>query len=131
MNCQVVMPVAPGGEVAHQAPAPEVVGDEQRNQRDLGVQPAGRRLEPAEPQPHPEHDGEHRAGRHDSPEQLALHQLEALERHAVLRLRVIDEQPRQIEQPGEPGHHEDEVQRLDPEHSQDENRLRAKRMASA
>src|SRR5687768_14136577 len=95
------------------------------------MEPAGRRLEPAEPEPDAEHDGEYSARRHDSPEQLALHHLEALEGDAVLRLRVVDEKPRQIEQAGEPGHHEDEVQRLDPEHGQDENRLRAKRMASA
>jgi hypothetical protein len=29
---------------------------------------------------------------------------------------VIDEQPRQVEQPGEPCDHEDDVKRLDPEH---------------
>ena len=29
---------------------------------------------------------------------------------------MIDEQPRQIKQRGEPGHHEDDVQGLDPEH---------------
>ena len=50
---------------------------------------------------------------------------------AVLGLRVIDEKPRQVEQAREPGDHEDDVQRLDPEHGQAENLLRAKRMASA
>src|SRR5262249_23170732 len=57
-----------------------------------------------------------RPRRHDSPEELALHQLEALDGNPVLGRRVIDEQPRQVEQPGEPGHHENDVQRLHPKH---------------
>ena len=36
--------------------------------------------EPAEPQPEAEGDGEHRARGHDAPEELALHDLEALDR---------------------------------------------------
>ena len=34
----------------------------------------------------------------------------------VLRLRVIDKQAREVEQAREPGHHEYNVQRFDPEH---------------
>src|SRR2546421_8127597 len=43
---------------------------------------------------------------------------------SILGHRVIDEQARQIEQPGEPGHHGDDVQRLDPEHRYLSNRDR-------
>src|SRR5262245_4979657 len=109
--------VALGGEGLHQAPAPQVIADEDRDQRELGVEPAAERaLEPAEPEPDAEGDGEHRARRHDSPEKLALHHLEALDGNPVLAHRVVDEEPRQVEEARGPGHHENEVQRLYPEH---------------
>src|SRR5690606_22415369 len=69
-----------------------------------------------EPQPRPEPDGEHRARRHDAVVELALHHLEALDARRVARHRVVDEQARQVEQAGEPGHHEDDVEGFDPEH---------------
>jgi hypothetical protein len=39
---------------------------------------------------------------------------------------VVDEKPRQVEKAREPGDHEHDMQRLHPEHGQEENRLRAK-----
>jgi hypothetical protein len=53
--------------------------------------------------------------RHDAEIELALHQLESLDADAIVgrRLRVIDEQARQVEQPREPRDHEDDVQCLD------------------
>ena len=109
----VAVPVALMPEIQHQLAAPEVVGDQRRDQRELGVQPDARAAEPAEPEPQAEADREHAARRRDAPEELALHDLEALDRRPVLRLRVIDEQARQVEQTREPGHHEHDVQRLD------------------
>ena len=38
-------------------------------------------------------------------------------RNPVARLRVVDEQARQVEQARDPGHHEDEVQRFDEQHA--------------
>ena len=60
--------------------------------------------------------GPEAAGRHDAVKQLALHDLEALAAGVVVGHGVIDEQARQVEQAGEPGHHEDDVERLDDEH---------------
>ncbi len=118
-----------GRERAHQAPAPEVVQDEQRDQRELRVQPAAGAAEPCQPQPQPEGEREDGARRHDAPEELALHELEALDGGPVARHRVVDEKPRQIEQAREPGHHEDDVQRLYPEHGYSEKRFLANRIA--
>src|SRR3989442_2145234 len=117
--------IAVGGEVAQQPTAPDVIADQERDQGDLGVQPARGAAEPAEPQPDAEDDGQDRARRHESPVELALHQLEALDRGSVGGHRVIDEEARQVEKPREPGHHEDDVQRFHPEHAYSEKRLRA------
>src|SRR5688500_17657469 len=90
--------VAPGGEVAQQPAAPEMVADENRDQGDLGVQPAAGPAKPSQPQPRAEGDGEHGPRGHDAPIELALHQPEALQRHAVLGHGVVHEQPGQVEQ---------------------------------
>src|SRR5687767_4230759 len=123
--------VAPGGEIAQQPAAPEMVDDQNSYHADLGVQPAAGPAEPAEPQPQAEGDGEHGTRGHDAPVELALHQPEALERHTVLGHGVVHEQAGQVEQPREPGDHGHDVQRLDPEHgAYSANLRRAKRMAS-
>src|SRR5262245_7630416 len=97
--------------------APDVIADEQQRHDELCVHPAGAGADAvAEPEPQAERDREDRARRHDAEEELALHYLEALAALAVCGLRVIDEQPREVEQAREPRHHEDDVQRLDPEH---------------
>jgi len=57
---------------------------------------------------HAEQHGEHRADTHDE-EQPALHRHEALQTRGIGGDRVVDVQPRQVEQPGEPGHHEHHV----------------------
>jgi hypothetical protein len=91
----------------------------QRQQREhehqLDVQPnAGKPL--PEPEPHPEDGGEHYARHHDAEVQPALHDLEAFQAERIFRHGVIDEKARQLEKAGVPGHHEDDVERLDPEH---------------
>ncbi len=43
---------------------------------------------------------------HDDPVQLVFHHMELGARRRICGLAVIDEQPRQIEQAGKPGHHE-------------------------
>src|SRR5205814_2974037 len=117
-------------EIAQQHAAPQVVGREQRAERHLDVQPARGAAEPAEPQPDPKDEGEHAARGHDAPIELALHELEALARGRVLGHGVVDEESRQVKQSREPGHHEDDVEGLDPEH-QAEKRRRANMMAMA
>jgi len=96
-------------------PEPVAEHHEQHDEEKLRMQPAARKSPPL-PQPDAEDHRQHRARRHDAPEQLALHQLEAFERQAILAHRVVDEQARQVKKAGEPGHHEYDVQRLDPEH---------------
>jgi len=102
-------------EVCEQLAQPQVMRDQDCDQRHLGVKPsAGDPI--ALPEPHAECDGEHGARRHDAEVELALHDLEALDADRVGGQRVVHEQPRQVEQPGEPAHHEHDVERLDPEH---------------
>src|SRR6185503_7352244 len=108
--------IAPKAEVEQQLAAPEVISNQQCDQRELGVQPAARALKPAKPEPQPERQCQHAARRGDAPEELALHHLEALERNRVARLRVVNEKARQVEEARKPRHHEDEVQRLDEQH---------------
>ena len=117
----LAMAVAPGPEVANQRPAPRMEHDEQRHQRELRVHPpACAEVVGAESpeQPEAEADGGHATDGHDA-EQLALHQLEPLVGALLVCADpgVIDEQPRQGEQPGEPRHDEDDVKGLDPKHA--------------
>ena len=62
-------------------------------------------------------DPEHReAGCHVSQAiEPALHDHESIVTDLIARIGVIDEEPRQIEEPGEIGHHEGHVKGLDPE----------------
>ncbi len=116
-------------ELLHQHAAPDVVGDQQHHQQQLEVHPAGGvGLGVHGDHPDAEGGGDHRAGGHDAPEQLALHDLEALIARLVTGLGVVDEQPRQVEQAREPGHHEDHVQGLGPQvgaHPSQRSRLRS------
>src|SRR5690606_2441052 len=47
---------------------------------------------------------------------LAFHDLEALDSWRIIGHGVVDEKPGKIKKPGEPGHHEDDVCRLNPQH---------------
>ena len=67
--------------------------------------------------PEAEYQRENRAGSHDAKKQFALHDLEAIDGDLIGTHGMIDKQPGQIEQTGKPGHHEDNMQCLDPEHS--------------
>src|SRR5690606_38218426 len=58
----VAAAVALLAEVDEQPVAPDVVGDRERDDEELGVQPTAGALKPAAPQPQAEGDGEHRAG---------------------------------------------------------------------
>src|SRR5512145_468266 len=71
--------VSLGGEGLDEPPAPHVVSREDRDERDLGVQPSRGAAEPTEPEPDAEEDGQHGARRHDAPEEAPLHDLEAVE----------------------------------------------------
>ena len=102
-------------EVCDQFAAVNMVGDECRDEGELGVQPAAADAV-AEPEPGAEDNCQYRARGHDAVEELALHDLEALAADAVVAHGVVHEQAREIEQPGEPGDHENNVQRLEPEH---------------
>src|SRR5688500_18506156 len=80
----VAAALAACGEVAQEHAAPRMVNNQKSHKAQLGVQPARGAAEPAEPKPHAEGDGEHRARRHDAPVELALHHHEALGGDAVL-----------------------------------------------
>lgn len=53
------------------------------------------------------------ANAHDR-KKARFHLRKSLKFGGSLRLRVVDKQAWQVKQPGEPGHHEDEVKRLEP-----------------
>src|SRR5438067_10988347 len=73
----VAVPIAVLCEIAQQSAEIDVKGDQQRDQRELRVQPdAGDSV--AEPQPQPKDDRQRSAGCHDAAIQLALHRLEPL-----------------------------------------------------
>src|SRR5258705_5229994 len=74
-----------------------------------------------QPQPQAEHDRQDAAWRHDAEEQFALHDFEAFAAGRIVAHGVVDEQARQIKQSREPGDHEDDVKRLDPEHPNSPN----------
>src|SRR3954470_18678174 len=120
----VALAVTPRSEIAQQHPAPEVVAREQGAERHFYVQPTARSSEPAEPEPNAKDERQDAARGHDAPIELALHQLEALAGHRIVRQGVIHEQPRQVEQAREPRDHENDVQRLDPKHQAENRRLR-------
>ena len=69
----------------------------------------------AQPQPQAETDGQP-GNRRDEAVQLALHQLQPRDFGGLDRHRMVDENARQIEQPGEPAHHKNDVKRLNPKH---------------
>src|SRR6266852_434201 len=116
-------------KIGKQLAAVQMIGDQQDDDPELGVEP-GTREAVAEPQPSAEGEGQQRARRHDAPVELALHDLEPLPARRVLGQGVVDEQTRQVEQPGEPSHHENDMQRLDPEHRYLSNRLRKRTVAA-
>src|SRR5882672_216024 len=102
------------GKIAQKLAAVQVVRDGERDHHELGDQPRAR--EAVAHQPAAEDDRQYRPGRHDASVELALHDLEAFPARGIVGHGVVDEQPRQVEQPGEPGDRENDVQRLDPEH---------------
>jgi hypothetical protein len=93
-----------------------MVGGEADHQGGLGVQPAAREAI-AEPQPKAKPDRQH-AERGDEAVQLARHQQQPLAfGPAVGRNHgQVDEDARQVEQPGEPADDEDDVEGFYPEH---------------
>jgi hypothetical protein len=60
-----------------------------------------------------EGQGRGRSHGHDR-EQAPFHDAKALDADRIRGIRVIDEQPRQIEQAREPGHHRHDVKGLEP-----------------
>ena len=124
------MPVAIAAKVQHQLAEPDVMRDQDGNQRELGMKPAAGNSV-TQPEPHPEREGQHRARRHDAEVELALHHLETLDADRVARLRVVDEQARKIEQPREPRDHGNDVQRFDPEHGVLVQRRRRRRVSTS
>ena len=94
-------------------------GEQQRDERELRVQPALLRVTrrgvlPGEQQRDAECKRERAADVRDR-EQPAFHHDEAFVRNRIARVDVVDEQARQVEQPGEPGDDEHDVERLEPE----------------
>lgn len=108
----MVARVAVGGEQLDQAAAIQVVCDQHQHQHKFGVQPAAAEAV-AQPQPGAEQQRE-QADRRDEAVQLALHQFQPRDLGRLGRHRMVDEQTRQIEQPGEPADDEDDVKRFNP-----------------
>src|SRR6185437_6102713 len=109
--------VAPVAQVTEQLAAPEVIDDERGDQHELHAQPeeveitrGGCNHREAED------DGERAAHGHHA-EEPPLHDNEALAPDGIGRCYVIYEEPGQIEEPGEPGDDEDDVEGFEPEHS--------------
>ena len=90
------------GKVAQQPAAPQVVGGEQCDDGELGVQPASGESV-TQIQPETEGESQYRTGRHDAAIELALHDLEAFAALLVTGHGVVDEQARQIEHGRHPG----------------------------
>ncbi len=109
---------SPAAEADAQARAVEMEADQKCDQGEFGVQPSlgeiTRGLRQQEEQEEAEEHGETAADVGDR-QQPTLHRREALVAGLIVRLEVIDEQARQVEKPGEPGHHEDDVESLEPE----------------
>ena len=57
-------------------------------------------------------------------QQSPLHDFKGGEDSGILRHGVVDKQPGQIKQPGEPGDDEDDMERLQPQHVQSLNETR-------
>ena len=113
--------VAVGHKILEHACAKMVVRQRQQHHQQLGVHPAIAWAAPdavTQPQPEPQHQRRHRQQGGES-QQLAGHQQQALALgHAALGHHgQVHKNPRQIEQPGEPAGHEDDVKRFDPEHA--------------
>ncbi|MNY49623.1 hypothetical protein D3C86_1850630 [compost metagenome] len=66
-------------------------------------------------QPDPENQGGDHRRQHDAAIQLALHHAEAFAAGLVFAHGVVDKQAWQIEQPGEPADHGDDVQGFEPQ----------------
>ena len=67
-------------------------------------------------QPGAENNCQYRRWRHDVPEQLPFHDLEAILTDLVLAHGVIDEQARQIENPAKPANYPDDMKGFNPKH---------------
>ena len=110
------LPVAVLGKRAAPAGHHHMGAGQADHEGQLGVNPA--HLEPARIQ-HQQRDAEdpgryHRRV-HDGTQQPALHHLEGFRSFRTDRdVAVVDEQPRQIQQPRHPGDDADDVKRLDP-----------------
>jgi len=124
----VGFPVPVVGKILEELAAVEVVREGEGDDGELRVQPGSGNA--VAPQPGAEDEGQHGPGGHDAPVELALHDFEALAARRVLGHRVIDEQARQVEQAGKPGDHEDDMQRLDPQHRYFSRRRRKSTLAA-
>ncbi|MNC39139.1 hypothetical protein D3C75_877820 [compost metagenome] len=103
------------GEAFALGTAHVMVAGQQDDQGELGMQPPLAQPAGGEVQhPGAKHVGGDHRRVHDAAVQLALHGHEAFLADAVLALGVVDEQPRQVEQAGEPADHADDMQRFDP-----------------
>ncbi|MNT19747.1 hypothetical protein D3C72_1550180 [compost metagenome] len=93
-----------------------VVTDQQDHEGELGMHPAlAEKARRQAHQPDTEDQGGNHRGQHDAAVQLAFHGYEAFLANTVLALRMVDKQARQVEQPGKPADHADDMQRFDPE----------------
>ena len=91
-------------------PAPEVIPSEDHHQRDLSGKPQALTAD-AENQLRPQagRDGQHAAWGGNAKVEFALHHFELILSCPICTHGVIDKQPGKIEEPGKPGHHEDDM----------------------
>src|SRR4051812_27582330 len=101
----MAMAVAIMPEIAHQLAAVNVEDDQQTDQGHFYMEPAAADSI-LQPKPHTESNRQQRTRGHDAEEKFAFHDLETLAADRVIAHCVINEQARQVEQPGEPVDHE-------------------------
>ena len=93
-----------------------MVNNQYRNQAQLNAEPHLAGVIADDHHGDAEYHGQYQAGGHDAVKQFALHDLEAIQTGLVDGHSVINKQTWQVKQAGEPGHHENDVQGLKPEH---------------
>src|ERR1700722_20120662 len=110
------MKVAAQGEGGDDPVAPQVVADEQGDQKELQLQPRLTQVvRRGEDHGEAKDRGEERADAHDD-EQPPLHEDETLDAERIAGGRVVHKEARQIEQSCEPSDDEYDVKCLEPEH---------------
>lgn len=102
-------------KVANQLSAPDVIADQQGDENKFQVEPhPGKAI--TEPEPGPEEKGEEPPWSGNAIEELSFHRFKPTVALLIMGHGVVDEKTGEIEEASKPGHHENDVQGLNPEH---------------